>query len=220
MYNKCNAFCVIVLSHKKCRENGPYIEEDWRRRKTEMVNFMDVIDVIDSIESRVYDSGERMTEEEAAVLEANMDDPDVMCYYALGLLMNSTVRFDTVFGFESYDDKQLEAFELLQRAMDMGSPEAFYWMAEIKCGLFGKFPMETEGAWKLYEWYYNLTHDQITREKVLDKWEEFLEGRKERFEDLKFEEQVRKINLPGIELGNHDEAYYESLSASDDDDRG
>lgn len=178
---------------------------------------MDLTSAFNSIEDKIYEQDAKMTNDEASVLKENLENPEAMCYYALGLLMNSSCRIHHIFGFKEYDDLQLEAFSLLEKSMKRGSPNAYYWMAEIKIGLFGKFPMNLDGAKELYEKYYEITNDDITKRKVIDKWDQFLKDRVERFNNIMFTEQYKAINPSNVDTSSHDEAYYESLSENNDD---
>ena len=131
--------------------------------------------------------------------------------------MNSSCRFHYIFGFRKYDELQLEAFDLMNKLIQNEVTDAYFWMAEIKTGLFGKFPMNVDGAKELYERYYNATNDSVTKENVLDRWDEFLKEREERFNDLKFIEKYKAINPQNVDTSSHDDAYYESLSKKDEE---
>ena len=106
---------------------------------------MELNKALDSIQSKIGLEGSRMTEEEASVLSTNLDNTEAVSFYAMGLLMNSTVRFKNLF-FKGYDELQNEAFALLNSAIENESTLAVYLMAQIKCGLFGKFPRYPEEA--------------------------------------------------------------------------
>ncbi|MBQ9745579.1 MAG: hypothetical protein IJW21_02010 [Clostridia bacterium] len=177
---------------------------------------MELNDAIKSIEEKIYDWRSAMTREEAEVLKENLDDADVKCYYALGLLINSSCTFSRRFGnFEGYDELQKEALGLMDRAISEGSAVAVYYLAQIKCGLFGKFPMFPDEAKELFERLYELTGNENVKNDFIDGWAEFLMQMEARFKELKFTERFRTLGLGPCDLGNHDEAYYENLSEND-----
>ena len=170
---------------------------------------MELNEALDSIGTKIGCEGSRMTEEEAAVLSANLDNTDAVCYYALGLLMNSSVRFKKLF-FMGYDEMQNEAFTLLNSAIENESALAMYLMAQIKCGLFGKFPRYPDEGKALFESYYNLTEDEKTKAEILDHWEGFLEKMKRHFDDMRIYEVMTDLRNQGFtDFSGHDEAYYE-----------
>ena len=177
---------------------------------------MDLEQVIISIGEKATDPWAKVTDAEFEMLEANLDIPTVKCFYALALLINSSFRFGSLLRFEDYDEKQLKAFEFFNKALEEGEPLSLFYLAEVKCGLFGKFPMFPEEGKILYQRYYDQTGDAETKD-ILDNWEEFLRDRKQRFDDLVLTERVRELNLPQTGLGSHDDAYYESLSEDDED---
>ena len=171
---------------------------------------------INSIIDKIYDWTAMMTREEAEVLKANLDDPEVKCYYALGLFISSSCRFTPVFDtFLGYDKLQEEAFALLDQAISDGCALAVFYLAQVKCGLFGKFPMYPDEGKALLEKYYALTGNESIKASMLDNWDTYLKEMKEYFDDLKFTEKCRRLNIGPNGLGNHDEAYYESLSEDD-----
>lgn len=173
---------------------------------------MNLKDVINSIESKVFEQGTRMTTEEAEILKSNFDNFEARYFYALGLLMNSSCRFHYITGFKGYDEMQLEAFDILQKGIEIDSSMASYFLAEVKCGLFGKFPMYPDEAKKLFEKYCNLVDDKEIKKEILDNWDEFVKERKKRFDDLQLIEVYKSINPQNVDTGGHDEAYYENLS--------
>ena len=178
---------------------------------------MELFEACNSIIDKVYEQGSKMTEDEALVLKKNLDNSKGMCYYALGLLMNSSCRIHHVFGFKGYDEMQKEAFNLLEQAMDDELPDAYFWMGEIKSGLFGKFPMDIDNAKEMYEKYYNLKFGAIPENSILIEWDEFVKEKNERFKDLCFIEKYKSINPHNVDTSGHDDAYYESLSKDNDD---
>ncbi len=177
---------------------------------------MELNEVLDSISSKIGCKGSRMTEEEASVLSANLDNSDAVCYYALGLLMNSSVRFKKLF-FRGYDELQNEAFALLNSAIENESALALYLMAQIKCGLFGKFPRYSEEGKVLFERYYNLTGNEKTKAEILDNWDGFDEEMKRHFDDMRIYEVMTDMRNQGFtDFSSHDEAYYDERSKQEE----
>lgn len=178
---------------------------------------MELFEACNSIIDKIYDQGSKMTEEETFVLKKNLDNNKGMCYYALGLLMNSSCRLNHFFGFKGYDEMQKEAFNLLEQAMVNEFPDAYFWMGEIKTGLFGKFPMDIDNAKEMYEKYYILKFGSIPEDNIFTEWDEFLKQKTERFDNLCFIEKYKSINPHNVDTSSHDDAYYESLSENNDD---
>lgn len=173
---------------------------------------MELNKALDSIRAKIGLQGSRMTEEEASVLKANVDDPEAVCFYALGLLMNSSVRFKKLF-FRGYDELQNDAFTLLNSAIENESALAMYLMAQIKCGLFGKFPRDVDEGKKLFERYYDLTGDETAKTNILDNWDDYLEEMRCHFEDMRIYEVMTDLRSQGFnDFSSHDEAYYEERS--------
>ena len=172
---------------------------------------MNLHDATKSIEEKLYDEDSKMTSEEAEVLKTNFDNEQARYFYAIGLLMNSSCRFHYISGFKGFDSLQLEAFDLLQKGVDNNSPIACFLLAEVKCGLFGKFPMKPDEAQELYKKYFDITKDDKIKEKVINNWDSFLEERTKKFKDLQLIEIYRSINPQNVDTSGHDEAYYESL---------
>ncbi len=177
---------------------------------------MELNKAIDNIQSKLFETGSRMTEEEASVLKSNLDDSEAVCFYALGLLMNSSVRFKKLF-FKGYDDLQNEAFALLNSAIENGNAMAVYFMAQIKCGLFGKFPRYPEESKSLFQKYYDLTQNESIKSNVLDNWDKYNDEMKHHFDDMRIYEVMSDLRSQGFtELSSHDEAYYEEQSEQED----
>ena len=173
---------------------------------------MDLIQALESIQKKTDLQGSRMTEEEADILGANLENPTVVCYYALGLLMNSSVRFKKLF-FKGYDELQTEAFALLDKEIENKNPLAMYLTAQIKCGMFGKFPRQAEEGRALYEQYYELTGDEDIKTHILDRWDEFDEEMRRHFDDMRIYEVMTDVRNQGFtDFSSHDEAYYEDES--------
>ena len=173
---------------------------------------MELNEALDSIRSKIGLQGSQMTEEEAGVLKANLDDTEAVCFYAMGLLMNSSVRFKKLF-FQGYDELQKEAFALLNGAIEKESASAIYLMAQIKCGLFGKFPRYPDEGKALFEKYYELTGDESIKTNILDHWENFVAEMRDHFEDMKIYEVMTDLRNQGFgNFSSHDEAYYEERS--------
>ena len=170
---------------------------------------MELNKALDSIQSKIGLQGSRMTEEEENVLKSNLDDTEVVCFYAMGLLMNSSVRFKKLF-FRGYDELQNQAFELLNGAIEEKSGLAMYLMAQVKCGLFGKFPRDAQAGKALFERYYELTKDEHTKTEILDNWENYNEEMRCHFEDMKIYEVMNDLRDQGFsDFSSHDEAYYD-----------
>ncbi len=177
---------------------------------------MELNKAINNIQSKLFETGGRMTEDEASVLKSNLDDSEAVCFYALGLLMNSSVRFKKLF-FKGYDDLQNEAFELLNSAIENGNTMAVYFMAQIKCGLFGKFPRYPEEAKSLFQKYYDLTQNESIKSNVLDNWNKYNDEMKHHFDDMRIYEVMSDLRSQGFtEFSSHDEAYYEEQSEQED----
>lgn len=173
---------------------------------------MDLNQAISSIEAKLFEEEAKMTTEEAEVLKNNLDNEHARYFYAIGLLMNSSCRYHYILGFRNYDNLQLEALDLLQKGVENDSPIACYLLAEVKCGLFGKFPMDSVEAKKLYEKYCSLIKDEKLEEIVLNNWDNFINDRIKRFENLRFIEQYKAVNPRNVDTSGHDDAYYESLT--------
>lgn len=170
---------------------------------------MELNSVIDDIFERISCQGARMSEEEANILKANLNNEDAICAYALGLLINSSVRIKKMF-FKGYDDLQNEAFTLLNDAIEKDNSLAIYWMAQIKCGLFGKFPRYPEEGKHLFEKYYALTNDETIKNTILDRWEEYDSEMKGHFDDMRIYEVMNDLRNHGFSnFSSHDDAYYE-----------
>lgn len=170
---------------------------------------MELKEAIENIYGKLWEQGSRMTEEEASLLKANLDDSEVVCLYALGLIMNSSVRYKKIF-FQGYDELQNEAFSLLNDAIKKGNVMALNFMAQIKCGLFGKFPRYPDEGKALFEKYYELTGCETTKTEILDDWEAYEEEMKNHFYDMKIYEVMNDLRNQGFtEFSSHDEAYYE-----------
>lgn len=177
---------------------------------------MELNEAMDSIQSKLTETGSRMTEDEESVLKANPDDPNAVCFYAMGLLMNSSVRYKKLF-FRGYDEMQNEAFALLGKETEKGNALAIYLMAQVKCGMFGKFPRYPDEGRALFEKYYALTGDSGVKEDVLDRWDEFDGEMREHFNDMKIYEVMTDMRNQGFtEFSSHDEAYYEERSKQED----
>ena len=177
---------------------------------------MELNEALDSIQAKIGVEGSRMTEEEASVLKANLDDPEAVCFYALGLLMNSSVRFKKLF-FRGYDELQNEAFALLNSAIENESSLALYLMAQIKCGLFGKFPRYPDEGKVLFERYYDLTGNESVKTEILDNWDEFDEEMRRHFDDMRIYEVMTDLRNQGFtDFSSHDEAYYEEQAEQKD----
>ena len=173
---------------------------------------MDLSQALESIQQKIDLQGSRMTEEEASVLGANLDNPTAVCFYAMGLLMNSSVRFKKLF-FQGYDELQTEAFALLDKEIENKNSLAMYLAAQIKCGMFGKFPRQAEEGRALYEQYYELTGDEDIKTGILDRWDEFDEEMKRHFDDMRIYEVMTDLRNQGFtDFSSHDEAYYEDES--------
>ncbi len=177
---------------------------------------MELNEVLDSIQSKIGLEGSRMTEEEASVLSTNLDNTEAVSFYAMGLLMNSTVRFKNLF-FKGYDELQNEAFALLNSAIENESTLAVYLMAQIKCGLFGKFPRYPEEGRALFEKYYDMTGSKSVKTEILDNWDEFIEEMKRHFDDMRIYEVMTDLRKQGFtDFSSYDEVYYEELSKHED----
>lgn len=177
---------------------------------------MELNKALDSIRSKIGEQGSRMTEEEAAVLKANLDDPEAVCFYAMGLLMNSSVRYKKLF-FKGYDELQNEAFALLNSAIEKENRLAIYLMAQIKCGLFGKFPRYPDEGKALFERYYDLIGNETAKREFLDNWDEFDEEMRRHFQDMKIYEVMTDLRNQGFsDFSSHDDAYYEERSKQDE----
>ena len=173
---------------------------------------MDLNGALESIQQKIDLQGSRMTEEEADVLGANPDNPPAVCFYAMGLLMNSSVRFKKLF-FQGYDELQTEAFALLDTEIKKNNPLAVYLYAEIKCGLFGKFPRYPQEGKALFEMYYSLTGDEKTKSEILDNWDSFDAEMKRHFDDMRIYEVMTDLRNQGFtDFSSHEEAYYEDES--------
>lgn len=151
-----------------------------------------------------------MSEEEGNILKAHMDyDDEAICIYAIGLLMNSSLRYKKLF-FKGYDELQKEAFSLFDFVMKKDCPLAIYLMAQIKCGIFAKFPRYPKEGKQLFERYYQLTKDENTKKNILDCWDEYEKEMKEYFNDMLIYEVMNDLRNQGFsDFSSHDEAYYE-----------
>ena len=177
---------------------------------------MELNKALDSIQSKIGQEGSRMTEEEASVLKANLDNPEAVCFYAMGLLMNSSVRFKKLF-FRGYDEGQNEAFALLNSAIENKSALAVYLMAQIKCGLFGKFPRYPNEGRLLFEKYYDLTGDESVKTGILNHWDNFDEEMRCHFDKMRIYEVMSDLRNQGFaNFSSHDEAYYEEQSEQEE----
>ncbi len=173
---------------------------------------MELNEALDSIQAKIGIQGSRMTEEEATILKANLDNDEAVCFYALGLLMNSSVRYKKLF-FQGYDELQTEAFALLNSAIEQENILAIYLMAQIKCGLFGKFPRYPDEGKALFEKYYNLTGNQSVKNEILDNWNDFDKEMRNHFHDMQIYEVMTDLKKQGFsDFSSHDEAYYEEKS--------
>ena len=170
---------------------------------------MELNKALDSIQAKIGMQGSQMTEEEASVLKANLDNPEAICFYAMGLLMNSSVRFKKQF-FQGYDELQKKAFDLLNSAIENENALALYLMAQIKCGLFGKFPRYADEGKLLFERYYALTGSDAVKTDILDNWDAFTEEMRHHFDDMRIYEVMTDLRNQGFtDFSSHDEAYYE-----------
>jgi len=134
----------------------------------------------------------------------------------LGLLMNSSVRYKKLF-FQGYDELQNRAFDLLNTAIEQENILAIYFMAQIKCGLFGKFPRYPDEGKALFERYYNLTGSESVKAEILDNWDDFDEEMRNRFHDMRIYEVMSDLRNQGFtDFSSHDEAYYEEKSDLED----
>ncbi len=173
---------------------------------------MTLDDAMNSINMKMAEQGSYMSNEEANILKANLDNEEAMCFYAMGLFMNSSVRFKKLF-FRGYDALQEEAFALLYQCIEKNIPLAIYLMGQIKCGLFGKFPRYPEEGRKLFEKYCDITSDETVKNNILDDWDNYNAYMKEHFDDMRIYEVMNDLRNQGFtDFSSHDDAYYEECS--------
>lgn len=170
---------------------------------------MNLNQVLDSMQKKYGCQGSLMSKEEEQVLKANLDNPDAVCFYAMGLIMNSSVRYKKLF-FKGYDALQEQAFGLLNQEIAKENGLAVYLMAQIQCGLFGKFPRNAAKGRELFEQYYALTGDESVKTEILDDWDAFDQEMKEHHGDMQIYEVMNDLREQGFsDFSSHDDAYYE-----------